>query len=78
MSTVIIPAVTESVTYRRVKGDILWHLSADCERWPIETYDEITSKNPPLGAFCPLCIHQRIEELRHKLQLALTINVRAK
>ncbi len=62
------------ITYRRIKDDSVWHLCADCENWPGENYHEIVSDDSlPIGPFCGLCIHKRIEELRGRIQLAIAL-----
>jgi hypothetical protein len=53
--------------YRRLKGDLYWHLSEKCKYWPAENYDEIMSEHPPHGAVCAECIHERLEVLRAQI-----------
>jgi hypothetical protein len=54
-------------TYRRLRGDLYWHLYEECRRWPVENYDEVTSEHPPLGAVCADCMHERLEKFRAQI-----------
>src|SRR3989442_13161714 len=56
----------QQLTYRKVKGDIYWHLYQDCKYWPTENYQEVTSEHSPYGAFCADCLHKHMEEFRAK------------
>ena len=65
--------MAELVIYRRIKKDIFWHLDEDCANWPIEDYQEVISEDPPVGAFCSLCIHKHMEELSAQLKLVMAL-----
>ncbi len=54
-------------SYRKLRGDLYWHLSEKCTSWPAESYDEITSEHPPPGAVCAECIHERLEKFRAQI-----------
>jgi hypothetical protein len=52
--------VTPNQTYRRRRGDSVWHFSTRCKYWPLKNFEE-TNDSPQFGV-CSVCM--RIEEDR--------------
>ena len=52
--------MSKTLTYRKARDDIFWHLYPECSDWPTENYVEITSEHAPFGGFCTDCLRLRL------------------